>query len=108
MTRLHLLRLRLAHSRPVKRWCVLREYEAGITDALRVDVTQSQFDALVSWAYNVGLGAAKQSTLMRLLNAGDVPGAADQFLRWNRAGGVVLRGLTRRREAERDLFLEPT
>ena len=87
---------------------VLREFEDGITDALRVDVTQSQFDALVSWAYNVGLGAARDSTLMRRLNAGDVQGAADQFLRWNRAGGVVLRGLTRRREAERDLFLEPT
>ena len=43
---------------------------------------------------------------MRRLNAGDVQGAADQFLRWNKAGGQVLRGLTRRREAERELFLE--
>lgn len=84
----------------------LGRYEDGITDALRVGVTQSQFDALVSFAYNVGASAAAQSTLMRRLNAGDVRGAADQFLRWNKAGGVVLRGLTRRRETERALFLE--
>lgn len=84
----------------------LRDFEAGISDALQVEVTQSQFDALVCWAYNVGVGAAHGSTLMRLLNAGDVQGAADQFLRWNKAGGVTLRGLTRRREAERELFLE--
>lgn len=84
----------------------LAEFEDGISAALQVDVTQSQFDALVCWAYNVGVGAAQGSTLMRLLNAGDVQGAADQFLRWNKAGGQVLRGLTRRREAERALFLE--
>lgn len=85
---------------------VLREFEDGINAALRVEVTQNQYDALVCWAYNVGISAASGSTLMRLLNAGDVQGAADQFLRWNRAGGQVLRGLTRRREAERALFLE--
>ena len=84
----------------------LAEFEDGISAALQVDVTQSQFDALVCWAYNVGISAASGSTLMRLLNAGDVQGAADQFLRWNKAGGVTLRGLTRRREAERELFLE--
>ena len=84
----------------------LVSFERAIEDALQVEVTQSQFDALVSFAYNVGAGAAAGSTLMRRLNAGDVRGAADQFLRWNKAGGVVLRGLTRRREAERALFLE--
>ena len=84
----------------------LAEFEDGISAALQVDVTQSQFDALVCWAFNVGVSAAQQSTLMHRLNAGDVQGAADQFLRWNRAGGQVLRGLTRRREAERALFLE--
>lgn len=84
----------------------LAEFEDGISAALRVGVTQSQFDALVCWAFNVGVSAAQQSTLMHRLNAGDVQGAADQFLRWNRAGGQVLRGLTRRREAERALFLE--
>lgn len=84
----------------------LAEFEDGISAALQVEVTQSQFDALVCWAFNVGVSAAQESTLLRRLNAGDVQGAADQFLRWNRAGGQVLRGLTRRREAERALFLE--
>lgn len=84
----------------------LAEFEDGISAALQVDVTQSQFDALVCWAFNVGVSAAQNSTLMRKLNSGDYLGAADQFLRWNKAGGQVLRGLTRRREAERALFLE--
>jgi GH24 family phage-related lysozyme (muramidase) len=84
----------------------LAEFEDGISAALQVDVTQSQFDALVCWAFNIGVSAAQNSTLMRKLNSGDYLGAADQFLRWNKAGGQVLRGLTRRREAERALFLE--
>jgi len=85
---------------------VLREFEDGINAALRVEVTQNQYDALVCWAFNIGVSAAQNSTLMKKLNSGDYSGAADQFLRWNRAGGQVLRGLTRRREAERALFLE--
>ena len=59
------------------------------------------------FAYNVGTGALQKSTLIKLLNAGDTQGAADQFLRWNKAGGQVVAGLTRRREAERKLFLTP-
>lgn len=82
------------------------EFEKCVSVALSVPVSQPQFDALVSWAYNVGCGAMRGSTLMRKLNAGDVQGAAGQFLRWNKAGGRVLNGLTRRREAERKLFLE--
>ena len=61
--------------------------------------------ALVSFAYNVGIGALRNSTLLRLLNAGETMKAADQFLRWNRAAGKVMRGLTKRRQAERQLFL---
>lgn len=72
---------------------------------LKVGVTQCQFDALVSFCYNLGAKALSTSTLMRKLNAGDTFGAADEFLRWNKAGGKVLAGLTRRREAERALFL---
>ncbi len=83
----------------------LAEFEDGISAALQVDVTQSQFDALVCWAFNIGVSAAQNSTLMKKLNSGDYFGAADQFLRWNKAGGVVLRGLSRRRAAERELFL---
>ena len=84
----------------------LAEFEDGISAALRVGVTQSQFDALICWAFNIGVSAAQNSTLMKKLNSGDYFGAADQFLRWNKAGGVVLSGLSRRREAERALFLE--
>ena len=84
----------------------LAEFEDGIADALQVEVTQSQFDALICWAFNIGVSAAQNSTLMKKLNSGDYFGAADQFLRWNKAGGVVLRGLSRRRAAERALFLE--
>jgi lysozyme len=61
--------------------------------------------ALVSFAYNVGIGALRGSTLLRLLNAGNTAGAATQFLRWDKANGKQMRGLSRRREAERQLFL---
>lgn len=61
--------------------------------------------AFVSWAYNVGIGAACRSTLVRLANAGDIRGACEQLARWNRAGGRVIRGLTNRRMTERELCL---
>jgi GH24 family phage-related lysozyme (muramidase) len=80
-------------------------FEKAVTSAVRVPITNNQFAALVSFAYNVGSGALNSSTLLRRLNAGDSNGAANEFLRWNRAGGQVLAGLTRRRVAERDLFL---
>ena len=85
---------------------MLASYEAGVSRYVLVPVTQGQFDALVSFAYNLGLSALKNSTLLRLVNARDYAGAAAQFLRWNRAGGKVLPGLTRRREAERVMFLK--
>lgn len=81
--------------------------ERGIEAALQVDVTDNQFAALVSLAFNAGVKAISGSTLMRDLNAGQVQAAADQFLRWDRAAGRVLPGLYRRREAERALFLKP-
>lgn len=80
-------------------------FEDAVTRAVRVPITENQFAALVSFTYNVGSGALNSSTLLRKLNAGDTLGAANEFLRWNRAGGRVLAGLTRRREAERSLFL---
>lgn len=83
----------------------LVSYEADVSKMLKVGVSQCQFDALVSFCYNLGAKSLSSSTLMRKLNAGDVNGAADEFLRWNKAGGNVLAGLTRRREAERSLFL---
>lgn len=84
----------------------VQSYADGIDRYVQVPLTQGQFDALVSWAYNIGLEAARTSTLMRVLNSGNYRAAADQLLRWNRGGGRVLPGLTRRRQEERCLFLE--
>ncbi len=83
----------------------LVSYESDVSRLVKVGLTQGQFDALVSFTYNLGGRALSTSTLLRKLNAGDYAGAADEFLRWNKAGGKVLNGLTRRREAERALFL---
>lgn len=66
--------------------------------------TQGQYDALVSFAFNLGLGALRDSTLLRLHNEGKYADAAKQFARWNKAGGRVLGGLTRRRAAEATLY----
>lgn len=66
--------------------------------------TQHQFDALVSFAYNIGSDKLRNSTLMRKHRAGDYAGAQAEFTRWNRAGGKVMRGLTRRRKAEAELY----
>ena len=79
--------------------------EKDVSKLVKVTLTQNQFDALVSFAYNVGLGAFGDSTLLKLLNAGDIDGASKQFERWNKAGGKVSNGLTRRRNAEKALFL---
>ncbi|MEI9687478.1 lysozyme [Kosakonia cowanii] len=80
-------------------------YESDVSKLVKVKLTQGQFDALVSFAYNLGTRALSTSTLLQKLNAGDYAGAADEFPRWNKAGGKVLPGLTLRREAERALFL---
>jgi lysozyme len=78
--------------------------ESTINKNVKVPLTQNQYDALASFIYNVGAGAFRKSTLLRLLNQGDYTGAAGQFQRWNKAGGKVLRGLTRRRQAEAEKF----
>ena len=65
---------------------------------------ENQFSALVSWAYNVGSGNAQASTLRQRLNRGDIEGASAEFPKWRLAGGRILRGLVRRRVAERELF----
>lgn len=82
----------------------VERFEAQVLRLVKVPLSQGQFDALVSFTYNLGAGNLSNSTLLRLLNAGDYAGAADQFDRWNKAGGKVLAGLVRRRAAERALF----
>ncbi len=83
----------------------LEEFEEAVTEAVQVSINSNQFSALVSFCFNLGAGSLFESTLLRLLNQGDFQGAADQFPRWNKAGSQVLEGLTRRRKAERALFL---
>lgn len=82
----------------------LARFEKGVDDAVTVGMTQSQFDALVAFAFNVGLGNLRSSTLLKKVNAHLNQEAPDQFLRWNKAGGVVLAGLTKRRKAEAALY----
>lgn len=67
-------------------------------------VTQGQFDALVSFAYNCGVANLLHSTLMKMINRGEADSAGPQFLLWSRAGGKVLPGLVRRRQSEKDMY----
>ena len=80
------------------------EYEGYINDQVNVDLTQNQFDALCSWVYNLGPRNLKNSTLLKVLNKEEYEDVPEQIIRWNKAGGKVLEGLTRRREAEALLF----
>jgi len=82
----------------------LVEYENYIDQAVTVPLAQCQYDAMVSWVYNLGNGNLTSSTLLKVLNSGDYDGVPAQMMRWNKAGGKVLEGLTRRRQAEADLF----
>ena len=79
--------------------------EKCVTSLVRHPISQNEFDALCSFTFNLGCRALQSSTLLKLINVGDIEGAAEQFLRWNRAGGNVVKGLTNRRIAERALFL---
>ena len=82
----------------------MHEYEGYVNDLVEVDLEQNQFDALVSWVFNLGPANLKASTLLKVLNAKDYEGVPAQIKRWNKAGGKVLQGLIRRREAESLLF----
>ncbi len=82
----------------------VKRFEDQVLRLVKVPLTQGQFDALVSFTYNLGAANLGNSTLLRLLNAGDYKGAAAQFDRWTKAGGKELPGLVKRRAAERALF----
>jgi len=83
----------------------LKVYEGYVNKYVEVKLNQNQFDALVSFTYNCGPGNLKKSLLLTKLNDGDYKGAANEFPRWNKAGGKVLNGLVKRRKAEQELFL---
>lgn len=81
----------------------LERFEIGVSE-MAGEMTPGQYSALVSFAFNLGLGALEDSTLLKMHKAGDFVGAAAQFGRWNKAGGKVLKGLSLRREQEAALY----
>ena len=87
----------------VRHELVRTEYD--VRRLVHIPLNSNQFGALVSFTYNVGSGNLKASTLRQKLNRGDIEGALLEFPKWRRAGGKILRGLVRRREAERQLFV---
>ena len=81
------------------------KFESGVSSLVTAPTTQGQFDAMVSLAYNIGLGNFGKSTLLKKHNARCYTCAADQFRVWNRANGKVMNGLTKRRAAERQVYM---
>ncbi len=81
------------------------KFESGVSSLITAPATQGQFDAMVSLAYNIGLGNFGKSTLLKKHNARCYTCAADQFRVWNRANGKVMNGLTKRRAAERQVYM---
>ena len=84
----------------------VKKAEDAVNRKVLVPISQNQCDALISFTYNLGEGNLASSTLLRLLNQGDYEGAQKEFVKWNKAGGKTLFGLTKRREAEAALFAE--
>lgn len=80
------------------------KFEKEVETQVKVPLTQDQFDALVAFVYNVGQGNFRSSTLLKLLNQGQYDQVPEQMMRWNKGGGKVLNGLTRRRTSEGRLF----
>lgn len=85
----------------------VEQFENAVNNLVHVPLNQNQFDALTSFAFNLGRAALYRSTLLRKLNAGDYTGAAAEFGRWVNAGGKPWPGLIRRRKEERELFETP-
>ena len=96
----------LAIKKTIERWLQedLEEFESYVSKLVKVELNQNQFDALVAWTYNLGPTNLKESTMLRKLNYGDYESVPDEMRRWNKAGGEVLNGLVRRRDAEANLF----
>lgn len=94
---------------PNKALTLLKEdlvvYENAVNKYVKVPLKQNQFDALVSFTFNCGVGAFRTSTLLKKLNKKDYNGASNEFSRWNKSNGKVLKGLVRRRKEEKVLFL---
>jgi lysozyme len=84
---------------------VIKHFENSVDSFTRDDINQNMFDALVSFSYNLGANALKNSTLLKKINLNpNDPTIEKEFLKWNKSGGKVLAGLTKRRKAEADLY----
>jgi len=83
----------------------VNNFALKVQEIIKVTLLQHQFDAIVSFAYNVGIGNLKKSTLLKKINNSEFKEAIFEFGKWNKAGGKVLKGLTTRREAERQMFI---
>ena len=98
------------YAETIQRHVIATDFEPVINDLLEKEIasgfiTQNMYDAILSLTYNIGVNGFKKSSVLRLLKQGDKCNAGNAFLLWNMAGGKVLRGLVRRRERERKLFL---
>tara|TARA_E500000305_G_scaffold101356_1_gene94889 strand:+ start:571 stop:1005 length:435 start_codon:yes stop_codon:yes gene_type:complete len=82
----------------------LEEFKHQVLNSVKVELKQNELDALTSWTYNLGVGNLKSSTLLKKLNAGNKDEVPAEIVRWNKANGKVLAGLTKRREAEAELW----
>ncbi len=82
----------------------IESFEEQVDNLIDIVVNENQYSAIIAFVFNLGAHAFKNSTLLVKLNEGDFAGAAKEFLRWNKAGGLAMPGLTRRRQAEKDLF----
>lgn len=85
--------------------CDLVEFERAMNAVIKTEITENQFSAIISLAYNCGSNAISKSTLIKKVNVRDFAGAAEEFLRWDKIAGVPNKGLHARRVAERELFL---
>ena len=98
------------YAETIQRHVIATDFEPVINGLLKSEIasgfiTQNMYDAIISLAYNIGVNGFKRSSVLRLLKQGDKSNAGNAFLLWNMVGGKVLRGLVRRRERERKLFL---
>ena len=82
----------------------VKNFETGILKLVKVPLIQNQFDALVSFTFNLGMSALQKSTLLKYINSKQFNLASQEFIKWNKAGGHVMNGLTCRRMSEKDLF----
>lgn len=100
-------RISMERAEALLRYTVDKIFSAKVNELVKKEINQAQFDALVSFSYNVGVGALASSTLLRKVNANPCdPSIESEFLRWNRAGGNVLPGLTRRRQEEANIYFQ--